>query len=130
MRILAERLFCALAAFFFCLFSPAWTWADPANAGSGGFMLPFSDDADIAKDFQALAPAVLPWSPNTSGPFFTGTAEVDPIGSWYLEPIFAYDFLTAGSSSLYNPIRFSIGLGHDLELDTFIPLIQNWESPL
>ncbi len=103
--------------------------ADPVNAGSGGFVLPFADDAEMAKDFQALAPPFLPWGPNTSGPFFTGTAEVEPVGSWYLEP-FAYDYITPGvsASSLYMPMRLAVGLGHNLEFDTFLPLIQNWQG--
>ena len=75
-------------------------WADPAAmspASPGSPMaFPFSSDSDMSKDFQALAPPYLPWGPNTSGPFFTGTAEVEPIGSWYLEP-FAYDYITPGS---------------------------------
>jgi hypothetical protein len=125
------RNFCAFVGLFLCFFLPSRAFADPgpATTGGGGFLLPFSDDEDISKGFQALAPTFLPWGPNTSGPFFTGTAEVEPIGSWYLEPIFVYDFLTAGSSSLYNPVRLAIGLGHNLELDTYIPLIQNQESP-
>ncbi len=128
---LGKHSLCVLTgALLILIFSPSMARAViPANPGSGDFFLPFSDDAEMAKDFQALAPPFLPWGPNTSGPFFTGTAEVDPIGSWYIEPVFAYDFLSAGSSSLYNPMRLSIGLGHNLELDTFIPLIQNWESP-
>ena len=87
------------------------------------------DDEEMAKDFQALAPPFLPWGPNTSGPFFTGTAEVEPIGSWYLEP-FAYDYMTpaAVASSLYMPMRLAVGLGHNLELDTFLPLVQNWQG--
>ncbi len=131
MKNFVMRLFCALIACSFTLGIPALAFSDsgPANAGAGDYMLPFSDDADISKGFQALAPPFLPWGPNTSGPFFTGTAEADPIGSWYLEPVFVYDFLSAGSSSLYNPMRLSIGIGHNLELDTFIPLIQNEESP-
>ena len=128
---LGRQVFCVFAgtALFLCLLPPGARAISPSNPANGDFFLPFSDDAEMAKDFQALAPPFLPWGPNTSGPFFTGTAEVEPIGSWYLEPVFAYDFLSAGSSSLYNPMRLSIGLGHNLEFDTFIPLIQNSESP-
>jgi len=130
MKNFVTRLFCALIACFFSIGIPALAFSDsgPANAGEGGFMLPFSDDAEISKGFQALAPPFLPWGPNTSGPFFTGTAEVEPVGSWYLEP-FAYDDLSPGSSSLYMPMRLAVGLGHNLEFDTFLPLIQNWQSP-
>ena len=105
-----------LLAFVLCPeLCPAPVQADPLDAGSGGFVLPFSDDAEMARDFQALAPPFLPWGPNTSGPFFTGTAEVEPIGSWYLEP-FAYDFINPGiaASSLSMPMRLAVGLGHNL----------------
>ena len=122
-----RHFFCVLAGavFILCLSPPESRAISPANPGSGDFFLPFSDDAEMAKDFQALAPPFLPWGPNTSGPFFTGTAEVEPIGSWYLEP-FAYDFLSPGVSYLYAPMRLAIGLGHNLELDTFLPLEQTW----
>ena len=126
-----KHLFCVLAgiSFLLCILPSAALAISPANPGEGDFFLPFSDDAEMAKDFQALAPPFLSWGPNTSGPFFTGTAEVEPIGSWYLEPVFVYDYLSPGSSSLYNPVRLSIGLGHNLELDTFIPLILNTVGP-
>ena len=119
-----------LSAFFL---EPAALWADPAamnpSADSSPMLFPFTSDADMARDFQALAPPILPWGPNTSGPFFTGTAEVEPIGSWYLEP-FAYDFINPGisASSLYMPMRLAVGLGHNMEFDTFLPLVQNWQG--
>ena len=103
--------------------------ADPPpmtpDASGSPYAFPFSSDADMAGDFKALAPPLLPWGPNTSGPFFTGTAEVEPIGSWYLEP-FAYDFMSPGVSYLYMPMRLAVGLGHDLEIDSFLPLEQTW----
>jgi len=114
-----------------CYWSPELGFAYPQMMSPGAeempSAIPFSSDSDISKEFQALAPPYLPWGPNTSGPFFTGTAEVSPIGSWYLEP-FAYDALSPGSSSLYMPMRLAVGIGHNLEFDTFIPLIQNWQS--
>ena len=124
------RFFCVLFSVVVLLI-PELVWADSPVMGAGtGEMpsaVPFSSDSDISKEFQALAPPFLPWGPNTSGPFFTGTAEVEPIGSWYLET-FAYDGLSPGSSSLYMPMRLAIGLGHNLEFDSFIPLIQNWQG--
>jgi hypothetical protein len=89
-----RHVICLLSgtALLLCLFPSVARAVAPANSGDGTFLLPFSDDAEMAKDFQALAPPFLPWGPNTSGPFFTGTAEVEPVGSWYLEP-FAYDFI-------------------------------------
>ncbi|WP_228369389.1 hypothetical protein [Leptospirillum ferriphilum] len=108
-----------------CLADPP---AMPPDASGSPFAFPFSSDADMAGDFKALAPPLLPWGPNTSGPFFTGTAEVEPIGSWYLEP-FAYDFMSPGVSNLSMPMRLAVGLGHNLELDTYLPLEQNWVGP-
>ena len=35
----------------------------------------------------AEKPVDAPWVSNTSGPFFTGTADAEPAGSYYLEPI-------------------------------------------
>jgi hypothetical protein len=64
------------------------------------------------------------WGPNTSGPFFTGTAEVEPAGSLYLEPYF-FGFLKSGSSSLSFPQKIAVGMGHHLEFDAIIPLTQN-----
>ena len=130
-RIFARGLFFVLILISE-LFFPVFGFSDPMtiSSGSGGMALPFpfSKDEDISKGFQALAPPFLPWGPNTSGPFFTGTAEVEPIGSWYLEP-FVYDSISPGSSSYYMPMRLAVGLGHNLELDTFIPLIDNVEGP-
>ena len=126
-----RQAFCVLSGtlLFLCILPPGARAISPTNPGSGDFFLPFSDDAEMAKDFQALAPPFLPWGPNTSGPFFTGTAEVEPVGSWYLEP-FAYDFINPdiAASSLYMPMRLAVGLGHNLEFDTFLPLIQNWQG--
>ena len=112
-----------------CLIHPPLARAISSGTGAGDFFLPTSDDEEMAKDFQALAPPFLPWGPNTSGPFFTGTAEVEPIGSWYLEP-FAYDYITPGvsASSLYMPMRLAVGLGHNIELDSYLPLVQNWQG--
>ncbi|MHB8370830.1 MAG: hypothetical protein ACYDBP_14280 [Leptospirales bacterium] len=118
-----------LGALFLFFLQPVEARALSSGSGAGDFLLPFSDDAAVAKDFQALAPPFLPWGPNTSGPFFTGTAEVEPVGSWYIEP-FAYDYMAPGvsASSLSMPMRLGVGLGHNIEFDTFLPLIQNWQG--
>ncbi len=116
---------------FFLTVAPAWAGPVATNPSGGGppLLFPYTSDADMARDFQALSPPILPWGPNTSGPFFTGTAEVEPIGSWYLEP-FAYDFINPGisASSLYMPMRLAVGLGHNLEFDSFLPLIENGQG--
>jgi hypothetical protein len=61
-----------------------------------------------------------PWAINTSGPMFTGTADVEPWGSWYIEPwMYNYRTPSQGSSTYYMPQRLAIGLGHNLEFDTW-----------
>ncbi|MHB1564800.1 MAG: hypothetical protein ACYCXP_12050 [Leptospirillum sp.] len=129
-KSLVFSLFLILAGLIFPIkgFSDSMA-TSPGSAGMASPLFPFSSDEDISKGFQALAPPFLPWGPNTSGPFFTGTAEVEPIGSWYLEP-FAYDFMTPGiaASSLSMPLRLAVGLGHNLEFDTYLPLVQNWQG--
>ncbi len=64
------------------------------------------------------------WGPNTSGPFFTGTAETEPVGSMYLEP-FMFDYRKNGSQSDTFTQKMAIGMGHNLEFDVLIPLINN-----
>lgn len=69
------------------------------------------ENHDLVPDLLPLEPAYLPWGPNTSGPFFTGTAEVEPVGSFFLEPYW-FDYLQPGIgfSSLSMPERLSVGL--------------------
>ncbi len=71
-----------------------------------------------------------PWVINTSGPMFTGTADVEPWGSWYYEP-WLYNFRTPsqGSSEYYMPQRLAIGLGHNLELDNWLTIDGNVLGP-
>lgn len=59
-----------------------------------------------------------PWAINTSGPQYTGTADVEPLGSWYFEP-WVYNERTPsqGTSTYYMPERIALGLGHNFELD-------------
>lgn len=64
------------------------------------------------------------WGPATSGPFFTGTAEVEPRGSWYIEP-YLFDFSKTGSSSFNFNQKTAMGLGGHLEFDSQVPLIYN-----
>jgi hypothetical protein len=70
-----------------------------------------------------------PWDINTSGPNYTGTADVEPAGSWYFEP-WIYDSITPrqGQSTDRVPMRLALGLGHDLELDIWQSLIGNYQS--
>ncbi len=59
-----------------------------------------------------------PWDINTSGPQYTGTADVEPFGSWYVEP-WVYNERTPsqGTSTYYMPERIAFGLGHNFEID-------------
>jgi hypothetical protein len=81
---------------------------------------------DMIPDLQPLQPSYLPWGPNTSGPFFTGTAEVEPVGSFFLEPYW-YDYLqpSLGTSILSMPQRLSIGITRNWEFDVSIPIVVN-----
>lgn len=67
------------------------------------------------------------WVDNTSGPFYTGTADVEPGGSYYLEP-YLFDFRTKGQSNDYAPMKFAYGLGHWLEFDAYAPTDYNHVS--
>ncbi len=65
------------------------------------------------------------WVDNTSGPFYTGTADVEPGGSFYVEPFLAY-YRTKGAHNLYLPMKFAYGLGRRTELDVFAPFTYNF----
>ena len=74
---------------------------------------------------STVPPAPPPrWGANTSGPFFTGTAEVDPPGSFYVEP-YIFDNRGTGGSSRQFTQKLSIGMGHNLEFDALMPLVLN-----
>ncbi len=81
---------------------------------------------DLVPDLEPLQPTYLPWGPNTSGPFFTGTAEVEPVGSFFIEP-YVFDFLqpSLGTSILSMPERISIGVSKNWEFDVSIPIVIN-----
>jgi hypothetical protein len=71
-----------------------------------------------------------PWTINTSGPFFTGTADTEPWGSWYYEPwLYNYRTPSQGTSEFYMPQRLAIGLGHHLELDNWLTIDGNVVGP-
>ncbi|EAY58041.1 MAG: hypothetical protein C75L2_00140030 [Leptospirillum sp. Group II 'C75'] len=84
------------------------------------------ENHDLVPDLLPLEPAYLPWGPNTSGPFFTGTAEVEPVGSFFLEPYW-FDYLQPGIgfSSLSMPERLSVGLIQNWEFDISVPFVVN-----
>ncbi len=64
-----------------------------------------------------FAPPARAWDPQTSGPFFTGTAETNPSGSGFFEP-YVYDFHSAGTETISMPQRLNIGFfpGWDFSL--------------
>lgn len=89
--------------------------ASSTNFGTG----PEPDEAAHSR------PVTRPrWGANTSGPFFTGTAEVEPRGSFYWEP-YVFDNRSVTSASHQFTQKMAIGMGHDLEFDALIPLTLN-----
>ncbi len=94
--------------------------ADEATEG------PQDVNGDLIPDLAEMAPHYLSWGPNTSGPMFTGTAEVEPVGSFFYEPYW-FDYLQPGLgfSSLYMPQRISIGLIKNWEFDVLVPFVAN-----
>ena len=61
------------------------------------------------------------WVDNTSGPTYTGTADVMPGGSFYIEPYY-FNYRTAGGSSTALPLKLAYGIGHRMEADLFLPV--------
>lgn len=72
----------------------------------------------------APPPNEVRWVDNTSGPFYTGTADVEPGGSYYIEPYY-FNYRTKGQSNIYVPTKFAYGLGKSLELDLYAPFDYN-----
>ncbi len=78
---------------------------------------------------EVRPPAVSPakearWVGNTSGPFYTGTADVDPGGSYYIEP-YLFNYRSRGQNNIYVPTKFAYGVGRGLELDVYAPFDYN-----
>jgi hypothetical protein len=72
----------------------------------------------------APPPNEVHWVDNTSGPFYTGTADVEPGGSYYIEPYY-FNYRTKGQNNIYVPTKFAYGLGKGLELDLYAPFDYN-----
>lgn len=89
--------------------------------GREAFVRPVSDD-DVQRRRKPS------WGPTTSGPFFTGTAEVEPMGSRYLEP-YMFAYRQVGSSSTDFNQKMAVGMGNHLEFDAQVPLILNTAKP-
>jgi hypothetical protein len=62
------------------------------------------------------------WVGNTSGPFYTGTADVEPGGSFYVEPYY-FDYRTRGSHTVNAPFKVALGIGKKFEFDVYAPLV-------
>ncbi len=97
--------------------------------GSASLLQRFAAAAMVAAAimlFWAGPPAAMghSWVGNTSGPFFTGTADVEPLGSWYYEPYF-FDSIAKSSYQINTLQKLAIGLPLDLEFDILVPLIFN-----
>lgn len=59
------------------------------------------------------------WVDNTSGPTYTGTADVMPGGSFYIEPYY-FNYRTKGGNNTALPLKLAYGIGHRTELDVFL----------
>jgi hypothetical protein len=83
--------------------------------------------APAAAPQAPAAPAAAPsdfgrtWVDNTSGPMYTGTADVMPGGSFYFEPYY-FSYRTRGSTNTTIPLKLAYGVGHHTELDVFTAL--------
>jgi hypothetical protein len=64
------------------------------------------------------------WVDNTSGPFYTGTADVEPGGSYYIEP-YVTNYRSKDTRNLYLPMKFAYGAAHKTEFDLFVPFTNN-----
>ncbi|MFP5277667.1 MAG: hypothetical protein ACLGPM_11155 [Acidobacteriota bacterium] len=138
---------CTVALALLGLARPVWSAPPPKNQPSNLFA-PYSSSAAqpatreaapttlaMSDSLSGLPPEsfTLPesrppsqhqWGPTTSGPFFTGTAEVEPMGSSYWEP-YLFDYKKDGSRSMNFNQKSAMGLGHNLEFDAQVPLILN-----
>ncbi len=103
-----------------CLVAVRASWAQESSPP------PQDVDGDLVPDLDEMSPSYLSWGPNTSGPMFTGTAEVEPVGSFFYEPYW-FDYLNPGlgMSSLAMSQRLSIGLIKNWEFDISVPFVVN-----
>ncbi len=87
---------------------------------------PFAMQAQIGsaphQQQSTTPPLEARWVDNTSGPFYTGTADVEPGGSFYIEPYY-FDYRTRGSHTVNAPFKLAYGLGHNFEFDLYAPLV-------
>ncbi len=88
--------------------------------GGSSLIFPSRGRAQSAASDRAAEEAH--WVGNTSGPFYTGTADVEPGGSFYVEPYY-FDYRTRGSHTVNAPFKLAYGLGHKFEFDLYAPLV-------
>lgn len=101
--LMQTRLVCTLAAATALL----------ASLASAAAQQPSSTSA-TAPDYNKR------WVDNTSGPFYTGTADVEPRGSFYFEPLY-FNYRTSTGSNTTVPIKIAYGVGYKSEIDLYVP---------
>ncbi|MFP5234449.1 MAG: hypothetical protein ACLGSD_00990 [Acidobacteriota bacterium] len=101
-------------------FVPALFAALALLAGAG-FLAAQQEGHSSASPAAASPDYNRKWVDNTSGPIYTGTADVMPGGSFYLEPYY-FNYRTRGSTDTTVPLKFAYGVGHHIELDAFTAL--------
>ena len=90
-------------------------------------------EAATSAPAQRLAPPPsapdynLQWVDNTSGPFYTGTADVEPRGSFYIEPLY-FNYRTRNGNNVSLPLKLAYGLGHRAEADLYLSSCI-WRAP-
>ncbi len=79
---------------------------------------------------QAQSTTDAPWVGNTSGPFYTGTADAEPAGSYYVEPFLYYNLTPGQGTKQYNmQQRLSTGWKHNFEFDIYAPINYSVAGP-
>ncbi len=71
--------------------------------------------------------ACAAWNPQSNGPFFTGTAEVNPPGSGFVEP-YVYDQRSPGGETVSMPQRINLGLVPRWDFSLSVPLVYKTAS--
>ncbi len=86
----------------------------------------------FALTIQSVAEKVVdpPWVSNTSGPFYTGTADAEPAGSFYVEPFIYYNLVPGEGTKEYDmQQRLSTGWKDGYEFDIYAPIVYGVGGP-
>ncbi len=86
------------------------------------FAMQAQTQSPLDQEPSRMSPLESRWVGNTSGPFYTGTADVEPGGSFYIEPYY-FDYRTRGSHTVNAPFKLAYGLGRNFEFDLYAPLV-------